>query len=162
MVFNSTLITPKKEDIFCIQKTPFLGGENIMVYSYTSDKKEHYLSHVYHIDQNQTGLEFIYGPKGEFVAEFPLWEGKANGKGKVCYMPHVQVEQYFYYGEVFPTVCNNYIVAMDGDPVIVALSADVSSFKKSVLIQKKLPDYICASVPQNYRIMKRADDRQHE
>ena len=142
MVFNSNLITPQQKDIFKINYAPFEGGQNITVYSYTPDRKSSYLSHVYQIDKNQNGKEFIYGPQGEFVAEFPLFEGKANGKGKVCYRPDTPEEQHFYYGEVFPTLCNDEIKESDGDPIIIELSADLMGFDKKKLMKGKLPDYI--------------------
>ena len=142
MVFNSNLITPQQADISKIEQVSFDGGRNIMVYSFAANKKSHYLSHVYQIDDNQTGKEFIYGPKGEFVAEFPLFEGKAHGKGKVAWRPDVPEEQHFYYGEVFPTLCNDEIKNSDGDPIIIDLSVDLSGFDKEKLMPNKLPDYI--------------------
>ncbi|MBR6411975.1 MAG: hypothetical protein IKS41_02295 [Alphaproteobacteria bacterium] len=145
MVFSQDLITPAKEDICQVKQTPFDGGQNIAIYSYTPDKKANYLSHVYHLDKHQNGKEFIYGPKGEFIAEFPLSAGKANGKGKVCYQPGVPEDQYFYYGEVFSAFCNSHIVETDGDATVIELSANLSLFDKAKLTQTKLPDYILNS-----------------
>ena len=142
MIFNKDSITPAQADICQIKQTFFNGGQNIVIYSYTPDKKASYLSHIYHIDENQNGKEFIYGMKGEFVAEFPLLDGKAHGKGKVCYHTDKQEEQYFYYGEVFPEISNRYIISTDGDEYVIRLSADLSLFDKAKLTQNKLPEYI--------------------
>ena len=142
MLFHENLITPKEEDIYKIQSVDYSGGQNISVYSFTSDKKSHYLSHVYCIDKKQNGKEFIYGPKGEFIAEIPLFEGKANGIGMVYSFPGCRKKQYFYYGKVIPPLFNDDIIECDGDENCVELSATLSGFFKENLEGNKLPDYI--------------------
>ena len=138
MQFTEEMITPAREDISDIQRTSYPGGKNIRAQvSYNGAK----LLYVYALDAAQSGKEFIYAPDS-LLAEIPLYRGKAHGKGKIRQADGQLRAQYFYYGKMFSDVCNDKIVATDGDTYVIKISAAFAGYDEKALMKNKLPNYI--------------------
>ena len=159
MIFTKQLIFPDKENVSHINRVSYhcCPGENITVYSFKGDKKTTYLSHFYIIDNKQNGRGFLYDEDGKALAEFPLIDGKAHGKGKADNGNGLE-DEYFYYGEVFPSHYNSTIVSSNYEDACIQLCADLMNFNKKDLKEKRFPNWILFfknnAVRKSFRIQK--------